>query len=180
MRIFLLLDSLFIILYSLFMIVLGIDPGYERVGIAVIEKEGNSKEVLLYSNCFKTKKELVFNERLFLIGNEIDKIIQQFKPNILAIESLFFNTNQKTALLVSEARGAIIYEAKRRGLEIYEYTPLQIKNATVGYGRASKSQVDTMVRQLISIPKTIKQDDEVDAIATALTCLASYKSQDLY
>ena len=101
--------------YTKLMRILGIDPGYERVGIAVIEKEENSKEILLYSNCFKTKKELVFNERLFLIGNEINKIIQQFKPNILAIESLFFNTNQKTALLVSEARGAIIHEEKRRG-----------------------------------------------------------------
>lgn len=159
--------------------ILGIDPGYERVGIAVIEKEENSKEILLYSNCFKTKKELVFNERLFLIGNEINKIIQQFKPNILAIESLFFNTNQKTALLVSEARGTIIYEAKKNNLNVYEYTPLQIKNATVGYGRASKNQVDTMVRQLISIPKTIEQDDEIDAIAIALTCLASYKNENL-
>lgn len=159
--------------------VLGIDPGYERVGIAVIEKEGTSKENLLYSNCFKTKKELPFNERLFLIGDEINNIITKFKPNILAIESLFFNTNQKTALLVSEARGVIIYEAKRRGLDVYEYTPLQIKNAITGYGRASKNQVDTMVRQLISIPKTTKQDDEVDAIAIALTCFASYKNENL-
>lgn len=159
--------------------ILGIDPGYEKVGIAVIKKEENSKEILLYSNCFKTKKELLFNERLFLIGNEINKIIRQFKPNIFAIESLFFNTNQKTALLVSEARGAIIYEAKRCSLDVYEYTPLQIKNAIVGYGRASKNQVDTMVRQLISIPETTKQDDEIDAIAIALTCLASYKNEKL-
>ena len=180
MRIFLLLDSLFIIHYSLFMIVLGIDPGYERVGIAVIKKEENSKEILLYSNCFKTKKELIFNERLFLVGDEINRVIKKFKPDVLAIESLFFNTNQKTALLVSEARGVIIYEAKRNNLEVYEYTPLQIKNAVTGYGRASKNQVDTMVRQLISIPEKIKQDDEIDAIAIALTCLASYKNQDLY
>ena len=159
--------------------VLGIDPGYERVGISVIEKEGDSKEILLYSNCFKTKKELVFNERLFLIGNEINRVIKKYKPDVLAIESLFFNTNQKTALLVSEARGAIIYEAKRQGLDVYEYTPLQIKNATVGYGRASKNQVDTMVRQLISISEKIKQDDEIDAIAIALTCLASYKNEKL-
>ena len=155
--------------------VLGIDPGFERVGIAIVEKERNSKENLLYSNCFKTKKELPFNERLFLIGKEINKTIGQFKPKILAIESLFFNTNQKTVLLVSEARGVIIYEAKRRDLEVYEYTPLQIKNAVTGYGRASKDQVDTMVRQLISISETIKQDDEIDAIAIALTCLASHK-----
>ena len=165
--------------YTKLMRILGIDPGYERVGIAVIEKDGTSKENLLYSNCFKTKKELIFNERLFLVGDEINKIIRQFKPRVLAIESLFFNTNQKTALLVSEARGVIIYEAKKQGLDVYEYTPLQIKNAVTGYGRASKDQVDTMVRQLISIPKTTKQDDEVDAIATALTCLASYKNEKL-
>lgn len=157
--------------------ILGIDPGFERVGIAVIEKEGNSKEILLYSNCFKTDPKLPFSERLLLIGKEIESVIEKNNPDALSIETLFFNTNQKTALMVSEARGVVVYEAKKQGLEIYEYTPLQIKNAVVGYGRASKNQVDAMVRQLISISENIKQDDELDAIAIALTCMASYKNE---
>ena len=159
--------------------VLGIDPGYERVGVAVVEKNGSSKENLLYSSCFKTDSKLPFPNRLFLIGQEIERVIKKNKPDALSIETLLFNTNQKTALLVSEARGIIIYEAKKQNLGIYEYTPLQIKNAITGYGRASKNQVDTMVRQLISIPQTTKQDDEIDAIAIALTGLASYKNQNL-
>jgi len=157
--------------------VLGIDPGFERVGIAVVEKEENSKETLLYSNCFKTDPKLPFSDRLLLIGKEVESVIKKNTPDALSIETLFFNTNQKTALKVSEARGVIVYEAKKYGLEIYEYTPLQIKNAVVGYGRASKNQVDAMVRQLISISDKVKQDDEIDAIAIALTCLASYKNE---
>ena len=159
--------------------VLGIDPGYERIGIAVVEKNNTQKEELVYSTCFKTDPKLPFIERLFLIGEEIDQICKKHSPSLLSIETLLFNTNQKTALMVSEARGVIMYEAKRNGLEICEYTPLQIKNAITGYGRASKNQVDMMTRQLISISDNIKQDDEIDAIATALTCCASYKNENL-
>jgi crossover junction endodeoxyribonuclease RuvC len=161
------------------MIVLGIDPGFGKVGIAVVEKNETSKEILLYSNCLKTDSKLPFNERLLLVGKEIERVIKKYTPDILAVETLLFNTNQKTALMVSEARGVIVYEAKKHNLEIYEYTPLQIKNAVVGYGRASKNQVSAMIRQLISVPKTVKQDDEIDAIAVALTCLASYKNENL-
>ncbi|MCK5096328.1 MAG: crossover junction endodeoxyribonuclease RuvC [Candidatus Pacebacteria bacterium] len=159
------------------MIILGIDPGYERVGIAIIEKPNTGKENLLYSNCFKTEAKLNFTERLFLIGQEIDRVCIKYTPTLLSIETLLFNSNQKTALKVSEARGVIIYEAKRHALDVYEYTPLQIKNAITGYGRATKNQVDMMTRQLVNIPETVKQDDEIDAIATALTCAASYKNE---
>ena len=159
--------------------ILGIDPGFGKVGIAAVKKNETSKEVLLYSNCFKTDPKLPFNERLLLVGKEIERVIKKHTPEILAIETLLFNTNQKTALMVSEARGVIVYEAKKHNLEIYEYTPLQIKNAVVGYGRASKNQVSAMIRQLISVPKTVKQDDEIDAIAVALTCVASYKNEKL-
>ena len=159
--------------------VLGIDPGFGKVGIAVVEKNKTSKEILLYSNCLKTDSKLSFNERLLLVGKEIERVIKKYTPEILAVETLLFNTNQKTALMVSEARGVIVYEAKKHNLEIYEYTPLQIKNAITGYGRASKNQVSAMIRQLISVPKTVKQDDEIDAIAVALTCVASYKNEKL-
>jgi crossover junction endodeoxyribonuclease RuvC len=159
--------------------ILGIDPGYERVGIAVLEKKDREKETLIFSECFKTDAKLSFNDRLFLVGKEIDRVCSEFSPELLSIETLFFNTNQKSAINVAEARGVIIYEAKRHNLRVYEYSPLQIKNAVTGYGRATKNQVDIMVGQLMSIPKTVKQDDEMDAIAAALTCFASYKNEAL-
>jgi len=155
--------------------IIGIDPGFERVGIAVLEKEKNG-DVLLYSNCFKTLSSLPFHERLALIGEEIKKIVKKYNPDTLAIETLFFNTNQKTAFLVSEARGVVLYEAVLGNLKIYEYTPLQIKIAITGYGRADKKQINNMVRQLIVLKEDIKSDDEMDAVATAITCSASYRA----
>ncbi len=152
--------------------ILGIDPGFERVGMAVLEKEKN-KEVLLYSECFKTSKSLSFNTRLKLIGCEVERVIAKYKPDALAIETLLFNSNQKTAMMVAEARGVMIYEGTLKNLDLYEYTPLQIKIAVTGYGRADKKQVTTMVKQLVNIGKEVKYDDEMDAIATCLTCSAS-------
>lgn len=152
--------------------IIGIDPGYERVGIAIIEKERGQKENLLYSDCFKTSAKLDLNERLFLIGKEIESLIKKYSPEKLAIENLFFQSNQKTAMGVSQARGTIIFVAKSNNLEILEYTPLQIKNATTGYGKATKDQVFSMVKQLINIPEEVKQDDEIDAIAVGLTAFA--------
>ncbi len=157
------------------MLILGIDPGFERIGISILEK-GKEEDALLYSDCFKTLSSLPFHERLGLIGKEIERVIKKYNPDTLAIETLFFNTNQKTALLVSEARGVILYEATLGNLKIYEYTPLQIKIATTGYGRADKNQVNNMVKQLIVIEKEVKSDDEMDAIATAITCSASYRA----
>ncbi len=158
--------------------ILGIDPGFERVGIAIVEKnkETQNKEQLIYSDCFKTSKSLPFSERLRLIGEEIKDVINKHKPDVLAIETLLFNSNQKTAMKVAEARGVMVYEAARKDLEICEYTPLQIKIAVAGYGRADKKQVTSMVNQLIKIEKPIKYDDEIDAIAVSLTCSASYRA----
>jgi crossover junction endodeoxyribonuclease RuvC len=115
--------------------ILGIDPGYERLGIAVLEKnKGERKERIVYSNCFKTSAKLPLPERIFLLGEEVETVIKKFKPEKLAIEKLYFENNQKTAMGVSEARGAILFVARKAGLEILEYTPLQIKNAVTGYG----------------------------------------------
>lgn len=156
--------------------ILGIDPGYERLGIAVLEKnKGERKERILHSDCFKTSAKLPLTERLFLLGTEVNSIIQKYKPEKLAIEKLYFENNQKTAMGVSEARGAILFVARKAGLEILEYTPLQIKNAVTGYGKATKEQVHMMVSKLIELPKSIKQDDEIDAIAVALTGFATTK-----
>jgi len=155
--------------------VLAIDPGYERVGIAILEKNTRAEEKLLYSDCFKTSSKLPFPERLSLIGREMERLIQEYDPTACAIEKLYFNTNQKTGLKVSEARGMMLYIASKNNLSVYEYTPLQVKIAVTGDGRGDKKQVITMVKQLIAIDKEIRYDDEFDAIAIGLTCLASEK-----
>ncbi len=153
--------------------VLSIDPGYERLGIAVIEKEkSGEKEKYIYSETFKTSKSLDFIERLFLLGQKIEKVIEKYNPDVLAIEKLFFNTNQKTATNVAETRGTIIYLALRSKMKVFEYTPLEIKLAVAGHGRADKKQVIFMTEKLIKIEKKIKYDDEYDAIAVGLTFFA--------
>ena len=153
--------------------IISIDPGYERVGIAVLEKQVKSaREKLLYSDCFQTSAKIPFAERLKLIGAEIEKIIKKYKPKTMAVESLFFNSNQKTAMLVAEVKGALKYIALKNKLQVSEYTPLQIKIAVTGYGRGDKNQVTTMVKNLIEIKKEIKYDDEYDAIAVGLTYFA--------
>ena len=155
--------------------IISIDPGFERVGIAIIEKTSLKKDKLVYSLCFKTSAKIPFYERLNKIGSEIESVIKKHKPEVLAIEKLYFTTNQKTAMGVAEARGAILYIASKNGLQIYEYTPPQIKVAVTGYGKASKEMIMSMVPKLIDIKIDIKSDDELDAIAIGLTCLACEK-----
>lgn len=153
------------------MIILGIDPGYERLGIAIIEKKKGSEE-LLFSDCIKTSAKIPFNERLFIIGKELEKIIKKWKPDVTAVEKLFFTTNQKTAMRVSEVRGLIIYLVMLYKSELREFTPLEIKTAVVGYGKAEKRQVEHMVKTILKLKDKEMTDDETDAIACALTCSA--------
>jgi crossover junction endodeoxyribonuclease RuvC len=154
--------------------IISIDPGYDRVGVAILEKSEDSgnKEILIYSDCLTTSSKDIFTERLRSIGLKIEEIIQKYKPTVMVIESLFFNSNQKTVMLVSEAKGMIKYVALYNKLDVFEYTPLQIKIAVTGYGRSSKQQVTTMTEKLISIKKEVKYDDEYDAIAVGLTYFA--------
>src|SRR3989338_5440006 len=140
--------------------ILGIDPGFERLGVAILEKDKKTKERGLFSECFKTSAKLEFSERLRLIGEEVKKIIKEYKPEVLAIETLFLNTNHKTAMRVAEARGVVIYEAAQAGLKIFEASPPQIKIATTGYGRADKMQIIKMVKILVNIDEDKKSDDE--------------------
>ena len=151
--------------------ILGIDPGFERLGIAVLEKK-TGKEFILFSECFKTSSKLEFSERLVLIGSEVRAIIKKYKPEILSIETLFLTTNHKTVMHVAEARGVVIYEAAGAGLKIFEASPPQIKVAITGSGRADKTQINKMVKMLVDIDETKKLDDELDAIAVALTGFA--------
>ena len=159
--------------------IVAIDPGYERLGIAVLEKVAG-KERLLFSECFKTKSVLSFIERLELIGCEVERVISEYKPEALAIENLFIATNQKTAMRVAEARGAILYQARLSGLTVSEYTPLQIKVATTGYGKATKDQMMSMVQKLIPATKHLKQDDEMDAVAIGITHFAYQQHKNIH
>jgi len=155
--------------------VISIDPGYERMGVAIIEKT-NGKENLVFSECFKTSPKIPHKERLKFIGQEIEKLIKEYKPEIMAIETLFFKNNQKTAMHVSEARGVMLYVGAVFGLEINEFSPMAIKIAVTGYGNSDKNQVVFMVQKLIKINKEIKYDDEYDAIAVGLTFFATRTS----
>ncbi len=157
-------------------IILGIDPGYGRIGIAVLEKN-KGKENLLHSECLETSKMTDQSERLLLLKEKIRSIIKEYSPSVLAIESLLWSKNKKTAFKVSEARGVIIVEAKEAGLEVREFNPNQVKVAVTGYGKSDKKQVQAMVERIIKIKPTKdgkkRIDDEYDAIAIALTCSAT-------
>ena len=158
--------------------ILGVDPGFERIGIAVIAASG--KETLLYSDCFRTSPKDPFSLRLLSIGREVGRVMERYKPDALAIEPVLFNTNQKTVMRVSEARGVIIYEASSRGISIFEYTPLQVKIAVTGYGHATKEQITAMVPKLIALKGNKKRlDDEYDAIAIGITHAATCRGSTL-
>jgi crossover junction endodeoxyribonuclease RuvC len=153
------------------MIIFGIDPGYDRVGFAIVSKTGN-KEEIVFSECFITNKKESLDSRIFAVGNRAQDLIETYKPDVMAIEDLFFAANKKTVMGVSQARGVLKYAAFLLGVEIWEYTPLEIKAALTGYGKASKADVEFMARKLISFPQRDMIDDEVDAIAVALTAHA--------
>jgi len=159
--------------------VIAFDPGYERLGIAVLER-GAGRDTLLYSGCFRTDKKLSFPERLRRVGAEAERIVREFKPDAAATETLFFEKNAKTAMRVAEVRGTLTYIAASRGLLINEYTPLQVKIAVTGYGGSDKRAVAALVSRLIEIPRrdrVKKLDDEIDAIAVGLACLASTRGR---
>ncbi len=162
---------------SKFETVLAIDPGFDRLGAAILARDG-SKSLLLFSECIKTNPKDSRDQRLLVIGTRIREIIKKWKPQELAIETLFFNTNTTSAIGVAEARGVVIYEAAKAGLEIYEYGPQTIKVAVTGYGKADKIQMETMVKKLVTLPKQVSKrlDDEVDAIAVGICHLATKKS----
>ncbi len=158
-------------------IIIGIDPGYDRMGVAIISSS-LGKQTLLYGECVETNKKETFSKRVLQIGTDLENIIKKYEPKYLAIESLFVSNNQKTAMRVAEARGVTIFIAEKMGLEIHEYTPMQIKSAVAGSGRADKKQVQFMVKNILKIKEVYlkdKLDDEVDAIACAITCAAFIK-----
>lgn len=155
--------------------VIAIDPGYDRCGVAVVERARDG-DALLYSACITTDKKFPFEKRLAHIGMEVARLIKKYEPRALALERLYFNTNQKTAMHVAEVRGALMYLAETHQLPLFEYTPPQVKVAVAGWGRADKKQLILILPRLIRIKKTIAHDDEYDAIALGITHLASVNS----
>lgn len=151
--------------------VLAVDPGYDRLGLAVM-KESSNQTSLLFSDCVTTNAKLPHEKRLLVAVETIGSLIGTWHPDALAIEELFFSKNQKTALLVSQALGVIVCEAARWGLPVFYYKPNQIKVAVTGHGQSDKAQVTNMVNRLLKLPMKKRHDDEYDAIAVGLTHLA--------
>lgn len=153
--------------------ILGIDPGYGRLGLAVIDAEKGRKETLVYSECFETDKKLTQAERLNLVSEKIKSVIEKYSPEIAGIETLMFSANKKTALSVAEVRGVILELLSSLKIPFKEYNPGSIKVAVTGHGASDKKQVRKMVEVIIGKKFAGAKDDECDAIAVALTLAAT-------
>jgi crossover junction endodeoxyribonuclease RuvC len=148
-------------------IILGIDPGIATVGFGVIKTERNTHQLLQYG-VISTPAGQRLSARLLQIGLDLEQLISLFQPDAIAVEELFFNTNVKTGISVAHGRGVILMTAEKCGIPLYEYTPLQVKQAVVGYGRAEKMQVMKMTQRLLRLEKIPRPDDAADALAVAL------------
>ena len=147
--------------------ILGLDPGVATVGFSILDTEGN-RQKLVTCGVITTPAHTPHAYRLDQIYTDLEDLISQFHPECMAIEELFFNTNITTGISVAQARGVTLLCAFRSGLKIYEYTPLQVKQAVVGYGRAEKQQVMDMVKRILNLPAVPRPDDAADAVAIAL------------
>ena len=159
------------------MIVLGIDPGIATTGCAILEDERNGQK-LLYAEAIKTAAGNSEANRLALIFDRLNTLIEKYKPAESVLENLFFNTNAKTAMIVGQARGIIQLALQKHHINITEYTPLQVKIAITGYGRADKNQIQQMVKNILKLPEILSPDDVADAAAIALTHCFSYKMSE--
>lgn len=149
------------------MVVLGIDPGYAIVGCGIVDFTKNRFTLLGYG-AVTTQAHTAFPERLEKIYDGVSEVISKFKPDAVSIEKLYFNNNQKTAIDVSQARGVTVLAVKKAGVPIFEYTPLQVKQSVVGYGRAEKHQIQEMTRIILKLDEIPKPDDAADALAMAI------------
>ncbi len=147
--------------------ILGIDPGSGSTGYGIIETDG-SKHVPVLFGAIRTQTRLPFPHRLLKIYTELNKILSQERADVMAIEEVFHAANVQSALRLGHARGIALLVAAQRGMPVFEYSPLEVKNAVVGYGRAEKGQIQTMVRLLLSLPEIPSPDDAADALAVAI------------
>ncbi len=151
--------------------VIALDPGYDRLGVAIMDNTSGT-DVLIYSTCLHSNKTASIPDRITDIGQQFLKLLNSYQPDTMAIETLFFNNNQKTAIAVAETRGALLYLATTHGCRVVEHHPQEIKVATTGYGKSDKTAVIAMVKRLVVNCPTDALDDEYDAIAIGITCLA--------
>ncbi|MBN2851621.1 MAG: crossover junction endodeoxyribonuclease RuvC [Clostridia bacterium] len=158
------------------MIILGIDPGYAITGYGVLEHVGNKFRIIAFGD-ISTAKEIPFSNRLLTIYNEINKLIITHHVDAVAVEELFFNTNTKTAIKVGHGRGIALLCGALNEKKVFEYTPLQVKQAVCGYGRADKKQVQQMVKVLLNLSEVPKPDDVADALAIAICHAHSYNER---
>lgn len=149
--------------------IIGIDPGYERCGVAIIEKIPGSKETIVFSDCLRTSAKLSMPERLQMIGKMLGDIVAKYQPDAAAIEELYFGKSSTTAMKVAEARGVIQFVLASQNIPVTQYHPSAIKIAITGYGSASKDDILFMLPKLVTLPDTKKLDDELDAVAVAIT-----------
>lgn len=147
--------------------IIGIDPGYAIVGFGVLDYDGYKFKPVEYG-AVTTEAGMNFPQRLKCIYEDINFILDRFRPDFMAIETLFFTTNQKTAINVAQARGIVVLAAAQRNMPVFEYTPLQVKQAVVGYGKAQKNQVMDMTRRILGLAEIPKPDDAADALAIAI------------
>ena len=162
------------------MIIVGFDPGLATLGYGVIKKEERGKPVMLDYGIVSTPKELNLAERLCMIEKGVKQIIEKYKPDEVAIEELFFAKNVTTGINVAHARGVVLLTCIKECGRIYEYTPLQIKQALTGYGRAEKKQIQAMVKTFLGLNAVPKPDDAADALAVALTHAQTNKLGSLF
>jgi crossover junction endodeoxyribonuclease RuvC len=160
------------------MVILGIDPGTAITGYGIISHQGNHLKKIGVG-VIRTSPQQDMSLRLKVIYDEMRSLIEKYQPQVIAVEELFFNKNVRTALAVGQARGVIVLAAANSGLDIVEYTPLQVKQAVVGYGRAEKHQIQEMVRMLLCLPEVPKPDDAADALAVAICHAHSRKVNNL-
>lgn len=158
--------------------IIGIDPGYAIVGVGVVDYTGNKFRVLEY-NAITTPAGMRPSLRLKHIYECMDEYLGKYSPDAVAVEELFFNTNVKTAIAVGQARGALLVCAANKNIDTYEYTPLQIKQAVTGYGRADKPQMQSMVKMLLGLNAIPKPDDAADALAVAICHAHSFRLNDV-
>ena len=158
--------------------ILGIDPGYAIVGIGVVEYAGNKFRTLEY-NAITTPAGMNTVARLKKIYDEMELYIEKYKPDCISIEELFFNSNQKTAINVAQARGVLLVAAANHNIPISEYTPLQVKQSVTGYGRAQKQQIQQMVKMILGLNAIPKPDDAADALALAICHAHSNKMNNM-
>lgn len=158
------------------MLILGIDPGYAITGFGLLEAVRGQARMRTYG-AITTPPELSLSKRLLLIDQDMDKLLETLRPDVIAIERLFFNTNRTTGIAVAHSRGVILCAAERRGVALREYTPSQVKIAVTGYGKADKRQVMEMTRRLLNLKATPKPDDAADALSVALCHARSVTSR---